>query len=441
MDKKKLLVVQAAALGMKQAQELSGSIRSRLNFLPMQTVFPAVTCVAQATFRTGTLPMQHGVFGNGFYERVLNKALFWEQSSAIVRGPRFWDGYRARGKKVAMLFWQESLGENVDVLLSPAPIHKHGGGMVQSVHSKPADLYERLTARVGRRFSLHRYWGPLASYKASQWIAAATAELLGMDEYAPDLCMTYLPVLDYDLQRCGPGSEKALAAVNKLSEQLELLLNACDKNGYEMVVFGDYAIGEVSGAICPNKVLMKKGLFVTRDVEGKSYPDLNGSDAFCLADHEVGLVYAKSEDAVQKSAEALSEMNGIAEVIRVKDADAGQGTLRSRLGPGEGVGVAPDLILLADKGKWIAYPWWDDNRRAPDYARHVDIHNKPGYDPCELFFEFPFGTCLDTRRIKGSHGRVGSGREACYGSTFDLELEGATLESLSDGVKKRIVQE
>jgi hypothetical protein len=88
---------------------------------------------------------------------------------------------------------------------------------------------------------------------------------------------------------------------------------------------------------------------------------------------------------------------------------------------------AGDLVLLSERDAWFAYPFWLDDRRAPDYARTVNIHSKPGYDPCELFFDpklrspklraarrllqkkLGFRTLfdvvpLDTTLVRGSHG-------------------------------------
>ena len=46
---------------------------------------------------------------------------------------------------------------------------------------------------------------------------------------------------------------------------------------------------------------------------------------------------------------------------------------------------AGDLIATACADRWFSYDWWLNDEVAPDYARTVDIHNKPGYDPRELF--------------------------------------------------------
>ncbi|MBR1837233.1 MAG: hypothetical protein IJ783_08085, partial [Kiritimatiellae bacterium] len=88
--------------------------------------------------------------------------------------------------------------------------------------------------------------------------------------------------------------------------------------------------------------------------------------------------------------------------------------------------AAGDLLFVAPGGSWCAYPWWTDRREAPDYATHIDIHNKPGYDPCELFFDRgPWlhpRTCQDASRIRGTHGReceiaVASSARAVVGGT------------------------
>ncbi len=136
----KLLVVVVAGLGF-DLLERYGCLRSAgLTFNPMQPMFPGLTCPVQATLRTGLLPFEHGVTGNGLWFGDLRKPLFWEQSSGVVSGLRTWDGLRRRGGRVAMLFWQQSLGEGVDLLLSPMPVHKHHGGMIEAVYSIPAGL-------------------------------------------------------------------------------------------------------------------------------------------------------------------------------------------------------------------------------------------------------------------------------------------------------------
>ena len=246
----KQLVVQTAALGWELVQRHPPS-GSRLAFQKTETVFPALTCCVQASFRTAAAPGRHGMIANGLYDRALAKPLFWEQSARLVEGPRIWDALRAQGRKAGLLFWQQSLGESADVILSPRPIHKHHGGMIQDCYSQPADLYARLSAKIGRPFDLMRYWGPLAGFKSSEWIAEAAQEVMRDPALAPDLLLAYLPHLDYDLQRFGPDSPQAFQSLEKIYTLLSNLWKTAAETGYEILIFGDYAIETAAGAVLP----------------------------------------------------------------------------------------------------------------------------------------------------------------------------------------------
>jgi len=428
---KKLLVIQAAALGYEFLRTREATGMNGLNFKPVETVFPAVTCPVQASFRTAALPGSHGMVANGLFSREFMRPFFWEQSSSLVKGPRIWESFRAKGGKVAMLFWQQSLGEDMDFLVSPAPIHKHHGGMIQSCYSKPVDLYEKLCRTVGSSFDLMHYWGPSASAKSSDWVASATAALMKDTAHSPDLCLAYLPALDYDLQRFGPDSLEATSALGKLQEELGLLLAVASECNYDVLVFGDYALGAAdNGAIFPNRVLKEAGLFLPRPVKGRLYTDLYESEAFAVVDHEVAHVYVKPGSWLDRTAEILGAMKGVARVLDRKGQEAA----------GVGNPNSGELVLVAAPGYWFAYPWWDGGKYAPDYAGHVDIHNKPGYDPCELFWGGwpPFFTSQDCSRIKGTHGRAGADRMSAWASTFQIESEPSTLVELAGIVKKRL---
>lgn len=429
MSKSKLLIIDVAALGYDFLALNHMPSWQGLVFRPLDTVFPAVTCTAQASFRTGLLPDKHGMASNGVFQRELNRPSFWEQSSLLVEGPRIWESWRAKGKRVGLLFWQQSLGEQADLILSPAPVHKHGGGMIQDCYSEPAGLYHSLANAVGRRFNLAHYWGPLASTKSGDWIASATAALLGDAQSSPELCLVYLPTLDYDLQRYGPADARSTRALKAALRQLERMLSAARANGYEVLIFGDYAIAPVTlEPAFPNRALCEAALLVTRSVKGMLYPDFHRSRAFAMVDHEIAHVYVGNPDDVAPTRRALEGMAGIGEIL-----DRSGQIERGLDHPHSG-----ELVLVAEEGAFFAYPWWRESRQAPDYAAHVDIHNKPGYDPCELFFgRFPWRTGQDPRRIKGSHGRTGPGRQVCWTATFDLgkppsllELSGATRHYL-----------
>ncbi len=368
----KHLTVIAAGLGFGLLERHGLLQMAGLSFEPAPSVFPAVTCVAQATLRTGLAPAEHGMVANGVWMDDLRKPLFWEQSSRLVKGRRIWADRRAAGGTVGLYFLQQSLGEDVDQIISPAPIHKHGGGMVMSCYVKPADCAQELARRAGT-FPLWRYWGPLAAPKVGRtciaWFERLT-EIADVDE-----AYLYLPTLDYAAQKHGPGSSADRAALVELRGQLEYLADLCQRRGCALDVTGDYEITPVTAPPeQPNVVLRRAGLFCTRDVGGRSYPDFYRSTAFALCDHEFCILFGAAR---AKAAEILLATGGYAR-------------------PEAPVGDRE--VLLARPGSWCDYRWWTDRREAPDFASHVDIHNKPGYDPTELFF---FGRGV----VKGTHGR------------------------------------
>ncbi len=417
--KTKWLVIQVAGLGWDLVQRRRPP-SGLPDFQRTESIFPALTCSVQGTLRTGRLPSEHGIVGNGYFCRALARPLFWEQSARLVEGPRIWEGLRARGGKVGVLFWQQSLGEAADLILSPRPIHKHHGGMIQDCYSQPEDLYARLCAEIGRPFNLMHYWGPLAGAKSSEWIARATEAVLRDPALSPDLLLTYLPHLDYDLQRHGPESQQAFQALEKTYTLLSNLWKAAAETGYEVVVFGDYAIEAVAGGpVFPNRALREAGLFKTRTVRGMLYPDFFASHAFAVVDHQIAQVQVSSAADVPRVHAVLSALPGVAAVLGAEEKRAA-GLAHARAG---------ELVLVAEKGFWLAYPWWMDKRSAPDYATHVDIHNKPGYDPCELFFGWPpMSVSLDATRIRGTHGRTGPGTSVAWASSRPLAAPATLLE-------------
>ena len=418
---KRLLVVDVAALGWDLVSRFPPPENSFV-FQKAEPVFPALTCTAQASTRTASPPSEHGMLANGLYFNDLRQFKLWEQSAGLVAGGRVWDAVRKQGKRVGMLFWQQSLGENVDLLLSPKPIHKHHGGMIQDCYCQPADLYARLTKRIGRPFNLMHYWGPLASRKGSDWIVSATVEIMTSAELAPDILLTYIPHLDYDLQRFGPHSDKAKAALAVVYGHLKSLKQAAETSDFDFLFFGDYAMEPVSlDPVFPNLHLRKQNLFSIRTVNGMAYPDFFSSKAFALVDHQVAFIHIFAPASLSLVITACEKMPGVGQVIRKADFKRA-GIDHPRTG---------DLVLVAEPGSWFAYPWWTSPREAPDYSTHVDIHNKPGYDPCELFFGWPPpGISTNPKRIRGTHGRTGQGMEVAWTSSIPNKMAIKSIESI-----------
>jgi hypothetical protein len=392
--------------------------------IPFRPIAPgplSLTCPAQATLRTALPPSRHGVVASGWFHHDLARPHFWEQSAALVRGRRVWDDARAAGQTVGLAFWQQSLGESADLVLSPKPIHRHHGGILMDCYSRPEPLYAELCAASGRKFDLYHYWGPLARAKVGRWISAALLQILARPD-APDHLFAYLPSLDYDLQRHGPDSPQAAAALAETLAQIEPVLAAADAQGREWLLTGDYAIepvGPGDGAVFPNRLLRAAGLFHTRETARMLYPDFFTSRAFAIVDHQIAHVHIAASADLPLVRELLAADPRIDEIL-----DRPAQIERDLYVPDR----SGDLLLVAAPGRWFAYPWWTDPRQAPDYAARMDIHNKPGFDPGELFFGFPPPhTSQKTEKIRGTHGRSGPGHELAAAGLFPAAPSFAAL--------------
>lgn len=362
----KSIKIIAAGLGWGLLERNGMTEMAGLKFAPQKSVFPAVTCVAQATLRTGLAPAEHGMISNGYWSKTLKKPIFWEQSCELVKGARVWS------RNSGVFFFQQSLGEDVELIVSPAPIHKHGGGMIMSCYTKPTGMAEVLTKLCGK-FPLWRYWGPFASAKVGRKCISYFEEMTNVHDV--DEAYLYLPTLDYAAQKEGPDSSAAKASLKEFRRQLERVADIAMRRGCELKVTGDYEITPVTAEpVKPNVILRREGLFKTRIVGGMSYPDFYQSTAFAMCDHEVCVIVGPERE---KAAEILLATNEFERPLSISTAT---------------------LYLLAKQGSWCDYAWWTDKREAPDFASHVDIHNKPGYDPRELFF-------FNRGMVKGTHGR------------------------------------
>lgn len=359
--------------------------------------FPAVTCTAQATLTTGTLPRDHGVVCNGMYERDRFTVRFWDQPTSMVKREKVWEALRRQDPSAtsALLFFQNTMFASAEVVVTPAPLHLDEG-LLPWCYSKPVGFYERLAERHGE-FQLPWYWGPLAGVKASEWIAQAALDTL--EEHRPTLTFVYLPHLDYNTQRFGADSPQFVADLKRMDQIVAELLQGLDRLGLRedtaVVLLSEYAMTNVSRPVLLNQELRRRDLLAVRTIGGHEYLDLELSQAFAMVDHQMAHIYVQS-GAGDRVRSALQEVEGIERVL-------GRAEQRA-LGidhPSSG-----DLIAIADADAWFAYYWWLDDTLAPPYARQIDIHRKPAYDPVELFFD-PATKSIPLRpeMIRGSHGR------------------------------------
>ncbi len=387
---------------------------------PMTPVLPAVTCTAQATMLTGAAPRDHGIVGNGWYFRDLSEVWLWRQSNRLVKGEKLWDVARRElgaDFTVAKMFWWYNMYADVEWSATPRPVYPSDGRKLPSIYTDPPELKTSLQARLGT-FPLFNFWGPTADIKSSAWIARATQQVI--DEKAPSLALCYLPHLDYDLQRCGPNGPEAIAAAKEIDVVAGDLVDHARGKGYEVVVVSEYGIEPVTDGVHINRALREAGLLRAQLVDtGWELLDAGASDAFAVSDHQVAHVYVKDPARLAEMKALVEKLDG---VDRVLDADgkAAAGLDHARSG---------DLVAISEPDRWFTYYYWLDDAVMPDFARTVDIHRKPGYDPVELFVDPQIAALklkigwtllkkklgmryymdvipLDASLVKGSHGRL-----------------------------------
>ncbi|MFD9739393.1 alkaline phosphatase family protein [Umezawaea sp. NPDC059074] len=340
------------------------------------TVLPAVTCSAQATFLTGLTPAEHGIVGNGWYFRDLGEVHLWRQHNRLVGGEKLWEAARRvhPGYTAANVCWWYAMGATTDVTITPRPIYHADGRKSPDAYVRPPELHDRLVAALGE-FPLFQYWGPTASIASSRWIVGAARKILV--EQRPDLLLVYVPHLDYDLQRFGPNSPRAVAAAKAVDAEIAPLLTDALGAGATVVALSEYGITEARRAVDVNRALRSEGLLEVYAQAGMEYLDPWTSRAFAVADHQIAHVYVDDPADVDRVRSIVAALPGVDRVLD-RGEQAAEGVDHERSG---------ELVAVAEPDAWFTYYYWLDDDRAPDFARGVEIHRKPGYDPAELFFD------------------------------------------------------
>ena len=385
---------------------------------PLTTVTPAVTCSVQATFTTGLLPREHGIVANGWYFRDLAEVFLWRQSNLLVEGEKIWDTARKLDSRFtcAKLFWWYNMHSSADYTVTPRPIYLADGRKFPDIYTQPWGLREELNEQLGE-FPLFRFWGPGADIVSSQWIKDCARYVY--DQHKPILTLVYLPHLDYNLQRLGPNHPAIRDDVRRIDALCGELIEHVQKDGTRVIVLSEYGITEVSGPVHINRMLREAGLLAVREELGRELLNAGASEAFAVADHQIAHVYVKSPDRIPEVKRLLEGVPGI-ELVLDDEGKRHYGLDHPRSG---------ELVALSLADRWFTYYYWRDDERAPDFARTVDIHRKPGFDPVELFIDptlrlpkfriarrllqkklgfrmFMDVIGLDATLPKGSHGRV-----------------------------------
>jgi len=362
---------------------------------PMQSPIPAVTCTSQATLLTGKSPREHGIVGNGWYFRDTQEIRFWQQANSLVEGEKFYEGI-----ETAKMFWWFNQSAPVKYSATPKPHYGCDGSKVFDIldHTQ-CDLVRRLGP-----FPFFSFWGPNAGLPSSEWIADATA--IVMRENRPKLTMAYLPHLDYDFQRLPDHDPQRVAELDQCAGRI---IDAANDIDAQVIVVSEYGLVPVQQPVHLNRYLREMGWLTVRHGPFGEMMMPGDSAAFAVADHQIAHVYVRNPGMIDEVAKALQSVPGVARVTRPVELELDH--------PRSG-----ELIVLSEPDAWFTYYYWLDDSLAPDFSRTVDIHRKPGYDPCELFMTSKVRAMsrlaqkkvgmrykmdvipLDAQLVRGSHG-------------------------------------
>lgn len=362
---------------------------------PWRSPLPAVTCTSQATMLTGLAPREHGIVGNGWYYRDTAEIRFWQQANSLIQGEKFYEGFRT-----AKMFWWFNQHAPVQWSATPKPYYGSDGSKVFDILDQTGcNLVDKLGP-----FPFHTFWGPKAGLLCSQWIARASAEVIRQQK--PEMTLVYLPHLDYDYQRMTKHDPARVAEVDRCAGEV---IDAAEEVGARVIAVSEYGLVPVSKPISLNVHLRNAGWLAVRDGPFGEQLLPGDSAAFAVADHQVAHLYVRDPSMIDEVAAMVRGVDGVDRVVYPEEVELDH--------PRSG-----ELIVLAKPDAWFSYYYWLDERRAPDFARTVDIHRKPGYDPVELFmtsmpramwrlaqkklgFRYRMDVIpLDPTLVRGSHG-------------------------------------
>jgi predicted AlkP superfamily pyrophosphatase or phosphodiesterase len=384
----------------------------------VEPVLPAVTCSAQSVYLTGKWPTENGIVGNGWYFQDECEIKFWRQSNKLVQAEKVWEVLRKEnpGFTVANMFWWYNMYSSADYAVTPRPLYPADGRKLPDCHSQPMELRDRLQTELGQ-FPLFSFWGPNTTIASSKWIADAAKKV--EEWYNPTLNLIYIPHLDYNLQKYGIDFSKISKDLREVDDLAKDLITFFENRGAEVLLLSEYGITSVNKPIHLNRIFREKGWIQVKNELGRETLDAGTSAVFAVADHQVAHVHVNDPSKLAEVKALLEKTPGVEKVL-----DA-QGKKDYHIDHAR----SGDLVVIADADSWFTYYFWLDDAKAPDYARCVDIHRKPGYDPVELVLDpaikipiLKIGSKvlkkklgfrylmdvipLDATLVKGAHGRI-----------------------------------
>ncbi len=350
----------------------------------IEPAFPAVTCTAQADYVTGRPPTEHGVVANGWYSRELAETQFWKQPDQIVQGEKIWEELKREDSAFtcAKLFWWYNMYSKVDWSITPRPMYPADGSKHFDIYSWPYSIRAEIKKDLGE-FPFFGFWGPAAGVDSpqgsadcvSRWIADSARWI--EERHQPTLSLVYLPHLDYNLQRLGPEDPAIARDLGEIDAIVGGLIDFFAKRSVQVILLSEYGITPVDTPIHLNRRFREKGWITVKEELGRELLDFGACKAFAVADHQIAHVYVNDPLVLQNVRALLEETPGVDRVLGAEEKRAA-GIDHERAG---------DLVAVSKENAWFTYYYWEDDARAPDFARCVDIHRKPGYDPAELFLD------------------------------------------------------
>lgn len=340
----------------------------------IEPLVPAVTCTMQSTYLTGKPAADHGIVGNGWYFKDECEIKFWRQSNKLVQAPKIWEAARKidRNFTCSNLFWWYNMYSSVDLSVTPRPNYLADGRKIPDVYTLPPQLRDHLQQKLGQ-FPLFEFWGPRTSIRSSKWIADAA--MFTEQQAQPTLTLIYLPHLDYCLQKFGHDMNRIKTDLHEIDDLVKDLVSFFEDREVRVIVLSEYGITDVSKPVSLNRILRTNNWLQVREERGLELLDAGASKAFAVADHQVAHIYVKDSRDIPRVRTVIESVDGVGEVWG-KEEKKQHHIHHSRSG---------DLVALSKPDSWFTYYYWLDDRRAPDFARTVEIHRKPGYDPVEMF--------------------------------------------------------
>jgi predicted AlkP superfamily pyrophosphatase or phosphodiesterase len=316
----------------------------------------------------------------------------------------------------ANLFGWFNMYSTADISITPRPMYPADGRKLPDVYTEPSALRTEIQQKLGT-FPLFEFWGPRTSINSTRWIAESAKYV--EERFCPTLTFVYLPHLDYNLQRLGPDAPAIASDLGAVDGIAGDLIHFYEARDTKVIVLSEYGIVPVNKPVHLNRVLREAGLLRIREEMGLELLDPGASAAFAVADHQLAHVYVNDPSKRDSVRRLLEQTSGVDAVL--DESGKGQrGIDHPRAG---------EFVVVARPEAWFTYYYWLEDGKAPDFARTVDIHRKPGYDPVELFVDpsikLPMAKIaskllarklgfrnlldiipLDASLVKGSHGRI-----------------------------------